>query len=158
MESLIAAHHDLCHMAGTSLGWGVGGLQGRLGPGRLHHCMRLIGAGERALELMASRAQGRVAFGKPLAANGAVLQTLAECRVHWEGARLLLLHAALQLDTLGNKAARIAIAVAKVHARVHMRVQTTLHVKVHASVHMRVQTRVHMRVHKRVRMRVHVWS
>lgn len=99
------------------LAWDVaafGVSQGRLGPGRLHHCMRLIGAGERALELMASRAQGRVAFGKPLAANGAVLQTLAECRVHWEGARLLLLHAALQLDSLGNKAARIAIAVAKV--------------------------------------------
>lgn len=72
--------------------------QGRLGPGRLHHCMRLIGAGERGLELMAARARERVAFGKPLAAQGGLREKLARCRVSLEGARLLVLAAAHALD------------------------------------------------------------
>jgi len=72
--------------------------QGRLGPGRLHHCMRLIGAGERGIELMAQRALSRVAFGRPLAAQGGLQEKLARCRVSLEGARLLVLSAAHALD------------------------------------------------------------
>lgn len=72
--------------------------QGRLGPGRLHHCMRLMGAAERGLQLMAERAQSRVAFGRPLAAQGALREKLARCRVALEGARLLVLNAAHALD------------------------------------------------------------
>lgn len=72
--------------------------QGRLGPGRLHHCMRLIGAGERGLQLMAERAMSRVAFGRPLAAQGGLREKLARCRVSLEGARLLVLAAAHALD------------------------------------------------------------
>ncbi|KAI8470744.1 MAG: acyl-CoA dehydrogenase [Monoraphidium minutum] len=90
--------------------------QGRLGPGRLHHCMRLMGAGERALELMATRALARVAFGRPLAAQGGVREKLARCRVALEGARLLVLQAAYALDEVGHKEARGAIAAAKVAA------------------------------------------
>jgi len=90
--------------------------QGRLGPGRLHHCMRLIGMGERALELAASRAKSRVAFGQPLASNGAVLQRLGQCRVTLDGARLLTLQAAHLLDKCGIKVARGAVAVCKVAA------------------------------------------
>lgn len=74
------------------------GSQGRLGPGRLHHCMRLIGAGERGLELMAQRALARVAFGRPLAAQGGLREKLARLRVELEGARLLVLAAAHALD------------------------------------------------------------
>ena len=90
--------------------------QGRLGPGRLHHCMRLIGMGERALGLAARRAKDRVAFGKPLAANASVLQTLGRARVALEGARLTTLDAARRLDVEGNKAAKGAIAACKVAA------------------------------------------
>jgi acyl-CoA dehydrogenase len=72
--------------------------QGRLGPGRLHHCMRLVGAAERGLQLMAQRAASRVAFGKPLAAQGALREKLARCRVALDGARLLVLQAAHALD------------------------------------------------------------
>ena len=90
--------------------------QGRLGPGRLHHCMRLIGMGERALVLAARRALGRVAFGKPLADNGNVLQQLGSMRVTLEGARLQTLEAARRLDLEGNKSAKGAIAACKVAA------------------------------------------
>ena len=90
--------------------------QGRLGPGRLHHCMRLIGMGERALELASERAKQRVAFGAPLARNGNVLQRLGQCRVTLDGARLLTLQAAHALDVHGIKIARGAVAACKVAA------------------------------------------
>jgi acyl-CoA dehydrogenase len=87
--------------------------QGRLGPGRVHHCMRLIGAAERALELMAGRAKNRVAFGKPLSEQGVVRQWIAESRLEIDQARLLVLNAASQMDKDGNKAARRGIAAIK---------------------------------------------
>lgn len=90
--------------------------QGRLGPGRLHHCMRLIGMGERALEIASERAKKRVAFGAPLARNGNVLQRLGQCRVTLDGARLLTLQAAHALDVHGIKVARGAVAACKVAA------------------------------------------
>ncbi len=90
--------------------------QGRLGPGRLHHCMRLLGMGERALRLAARRARERTAFGRTLAENGATMQTLGRCRVALEGARLATLDAARRLDNEGNKAAKGAIAACKVAA------------------------------------------
>jgi len=90
--------------------------QGRLGPGRLHHCMRLIGLGERAIDAMATRARQRIVFGGPLAAQGAFQAELAKCRIDLDGARLLVLHAAAALDRMGNKAARGPIAAAKVAA------------------------------------------
>ena len=88
--------------------------QGRLGPGRIHHCMRQIGVAERALELMCRRARARVAFGKPLSENDITLERIAESRIDIDRARLLVLHAAWVMDTAGNKAARQAIAEIKV--------------------------------------------
>ncbi|GLJ10910.1 hypothetical protein SUGI_0137810, partial [Cryptomeria japonica] len=90
--------------------------QGRLGPGRLHHCMRLIGAAERGIEMMVKRALKRKAFGKLIAQHGSFLSDLAKCRIEIEKARLMVLEAANQLDLHGNKVAKGAIAMAKVTA------------------------------------------
>ena len=90
--------------------------QGRLGPGRIHHCMRLIGLAQRALESVLARAHARVAFGKPLAAQGMVQNAIAESRCEIEQARLLTLAAADTLDRYGNKVAKDAIGMIKIVA------------------------------------------
>ena len=90
--------------------------QGRLGPGRIHHCMRLIGLAQRALEAMIARARQRVAFGRPLAAQGVVREAIAESRCAIEQARLLTLAAAAQLDAHGIRGAKDAIGMIKIVA------------------------------------------
>jgi len=88
--------------------------QGRLGPGRIHHCMRTIGLAERALEKMCQRVSDRVAFGRPLAEQGVILERIANARIMIDQARLLVYHAAWKMDQVGNKEARREIAEIKV--------------------------------------------
>jgi acyl-CoA dehydrogenase len=97
-------------------GGGFAIAQARLGPGRIHHCMRAIGMAERALELLCIRAQQRVAFGERLAENNVVQERVAESRIDIEQARLLTMKAAWLMDTVGNKGARFEIAAIKVVA------------------------------------------
>jgi acyl-CoA dehydrogenase len=97
-------------------GGGFAAAQARLGPGRIHHCMRALGVAERALELLCARAVSRVAFGKAVAQQGVVQDWIAEARIRIEQARLLVFKAAWLMDTVGNKGARVEIAAIKVAA------------------------------------------
>ncbi|MBO0809318.1 MAG: acyl-CoA dehydrogenase family protein, partial [Actinobacteria bacterium] len=99
-------------IAGEGEGFAIA--QARLGPGRIHHCMRLIGAAERALELLCRRVTARTAFGKPLAEQGVVQDWIAEARVRIESARLLVLKTAWLMDTVGNQGAHTEIQAIKV--------------------------------------------
>src|SRR6185437_6619020 len=98
----------------SGVGEGFAIAQARLGPGRIHHCMRLIGMAERALEALCRRATNRVAFGKPIADQGVVQDWIAESRVRIEQARLLVLKTAWLMDTVGNKGAHTEIQAIKI--------------------------------------------
>ena len=95
-------------------GGGFAIAQARLGPGRIHHCMRVIGLAERALELMCRRVKQRVTFGKTLAEQGVIQEWIADSRMDIEQARLLTMKAAWLMDTVGNKGARVEISAIKV--------------------------------------------
>jgi acyl-CoA dehydrogenase len=97
-------------------GGGFAMAQARLGPGRIHHCMRAIGAAERALELMCRRVRSRVAFGKALAEQGVIQEWIADSRIEIEQVRLLVMKTAWLMDTVGNKGARIEVSAIKVAA------------------------------------------
>jgi acyl-CoA dehydrogenase len=113
-------HYDNVRVPATNLlgeeGSGFAIAQARLGPGRIHHCMRALGMAERAFDLMCQRAHARVAFGKALAEQGVVQDSIAEARIRIEQARLLVLKTAWLMDTVGNKGARIEISAIKVAA------------------------------------------
>jgi acyl-CoA dehydrogenase len=111
------AYHAVRVPASNVLGEEGGGFaaaQARLGPGRIHHCMRALGASERALALMVARSKARVAFGRPLAEQGANAERIAESRIEIEAARALCHRAAWAVDTYGNREARHLVAMAKV--------------------------------------------
>jgi acyl-CoA dehydrogenase len=101
-------------LAGEGDGFMIG--QARLGPGRIHHCMRIIGLAERALDLLCQRALQRVTFGKPVAENANIQDWIAESRIDLEMVRLLTMKTAWLMDTVGNRHARVEIAAIKVAA------------------------------------------
>src|SRR3984893_12177045 len=102
--------------SGRSFSIAAKALSNSLGPGRIHHCMRLIGVAERALETLCQRALSRHAFGRNIADHGVIRQCIGEERVEIDQARLLTLHAAHMMDSVGNKGARAEIAMIKVVA------------------------------------------
>ena len=118
-------------IAGEGDGFGIA--QARLGPGRIHHCMRSIGVAERAIELMCARADERVAFGKPLAEQGVIREWIAEARIQVEQLRLLVLKAAWLMDTVGNKGAHTEIQAIKIATPVTVQAIVDRAIQVHGA-------------------------